>query len=119
MSMKKDYIYSLGVIINKKNGDYLYAVVADTGKDKRGMGEVSIYAAWKMKGITPPKNHVVYPKHKIANQDQTGKWKIVLFQKSAPKGKKDGWHYKTTKALRGHLKSVGKKCYKGTGKCLN
>ena len=118
-SMKK-YKFSSGVIVNRKNGDYMYAVVGETGGTKP-VGEVSIYAAWKMNYITPPKNHQVYENHRIGNKSQNGRWKIILFQKSAPNSKKakSGWKYKKTSTLNPQIKSVGQKCYKGTGKCLN
>ena len=50
----KPYIYGIGVIENINTGDYLYCIIADVGpkmlgKKKNGLGEVSIYAAWKMK----------------------------------------------------------------------
>ena len=111
-SMKK-YKFSSGVIVNRKNGDYMYAVVGETGGTK--------YAAWKMNYITPPKNHQVYENHRIGNKSQNGRWKIILFQKSAPNSKKakSGWKYKKTSTLNPQIKSVGQKCYKGTGKCLN
>ena len=106
--------------MKRKNGDYMYAVVGETGGTKP-VGEVSIYAAWKMNYITPPKNHQVYENHRIGNKSQNGRWKIILFQKSAPNSKKakSGWKYKKTSTLNPQIKSVGQKCYKGTGKCLN
>lgn len=118
-SMKK-YKFSSGAIVNRKNGNYMYAVVGETGGTKP-VGEVSIYAAWKMNGITPPKNHKTGPEHMIGNTSQDGEWKIILFQKSAPNSKKakSGWKYKKTSTLNPQIKRVGQKCYKGTGRCLN
>jgi RHS repeat-associated protein len=118
------YKYSLGVIVNKKNGNYLYCVVGEVGPEMP-VGEVSIYAAWKMKGIKPPKNNVVKKKHKIGNQSQSGSWTIILFERSSPsskastKNKKYGWSYKNQKKLRKQIKKQGQKCYTGKGKCLN
>lgn len=45
---KSSYKFSVGVIVNKKTNDYIYCVVAEVGAEKRGMGEVSIYAAWQI-----------------------------------------------------------------------
>lgn len=74
-----------------------------------------------MNNIKPPKDHKVGPEHMIGNTSKYGEWKIVLFQKSAPNSKKakSGWKYKKTSTLNPQIKSVGQKCYKGTGRCLN
>ena len=42
------YKYSVGVIIDEE-GNYLYCVAAESGPKANGMGEMSIYAAWRMK----------------------------------------------------------------------
>lgn len=58
----------------------------------------------------------------IGNIDQVGKWKFILFEISAPNSSsknKYGWKYKKTRKLRRQIKRQGKKCYRGTGKCLN
>ena len=44
------YKYSVGVIIDKE-GNYLYCVAAESGPKANGMGEMSIYAAWRMKKL--------------------------------------------------------------------
>ena len=125
---KAMYKFSVGVIINTSNNNYLYCVVAEVGPEEKGMGEVSIYAAWKMRGINPPKK---LPKdsrgidlYMIGNKNQTGNWKIILFKKSSPKpkqkNKKYGWKYKNTASrFRRQIKKEGSKCYTGKGKCLN
>lgn len=115
------YKFSVGVIVNRKNGNYLYCVVGEQGPEMK-LGEVSIYAAWKMKGIKPPKNGKVKKEHMIGDTDQVGKWKFILFEISAPNSSsknKYGWKYKKTRKLRRQIKRQGKKCYRGTGKCLN
>lgn len=43
-----------------------------------------------------------------------------MFEKSAPGGtEKCGWKYQDKKIFRKQIKTEGKKCYKGAGKCLN
>ena len=122
---KAKYKFSLGVIIDTDSKNYLYCVVAELGPEKNGMGEVSIYAAWKMANIgVPKKTYKIKEKYKIGNIDQEAskKWKIILFQKSSPmpKAKKCGWKYKAApKDFREQIKSVGLECYTGLGKCLN
>ncbi|MCR5792665.1 MAG: RHS repeat-associated core domain-containing protein, partial [Lachnospiraceae bacterium] len=117
------YKWSVGVIVNEKNGNYLYCVVADTSvyhpnesdeHVQKGVGEASIYAAWKM------------GKKSKTNSSLKGEWRFVIFQKSAPSKKTvekkkiaHGWKCKSVKKLRKQIKKEGKKCYKGTGKCLN
>ena len=64
-------------------------------------------------------------KNRIGNMSQVGSWEIILFESSAPssrafsKGKRYGWKYKKVNGFRKQIKKRGKKCYKGTGKCLN
>ena len=123
---KKKYRFCSGVIINRNNGNYLYCVVAEVGPKGKGMGEVSIYAAWRMRGWKAPnKNKKVPDKKKIGERSTEGSWKIILFDKSEPNRKakysKFGWKYKKTSSLRKQIKKIGKKYYKGgrRGKCLN
>ena len=121
------YKYSLGVIIDTNNGNYLYCVVAEIGPEANGMGEVSIYVGWKMKGLKIPKDISKVKKECMIgdkSQEATKKWKIILFEKSSPKPmknkKKYGWKYKgKASKFRKQIKKIGSKCYKGTGKCLN
>ncbi|MGI6501485.1 MAG: DNRLRE domain-containing protein [Anaerostipes sp.] len=118
------YMLSVGVIINRNTKDYLYCVVAEYGSKKNGMGEVSIYAAWKMREMgIPSMNKKVSKKKRIANQSQKGSWKIIVYKKSAPNAKKYrcGWEHKNGSKLRSQIKRIGKKFYKGgrKGKCLN
>lgn len=120
-SMKR-YKFSVGVIRNVKKNLYMYAVVADIGPQKNGIGEVSIYSAWKLTNKQPPKNHNVKSYHRIGNKGQKGKWKIKISQKSAPnvKAKKCGWKYKSTSSLNRQIKSIGKKYFKKErGRCVN
>lgn len=117
------YIYSLAVVTCKKNkhdpgrkkirkGDYLYCIVAETNDEGLPLGEVSIYAAWKLIGA---KSH-----EKIGENTQTGLWNMKIYEKSSPNSKKLFCGWKTSsKALRKQIIKIGKKCYKGTGKCLN
>ncbi len=123
---KASYKFSVGVIVDTSNGNYLYCVVAETGPEMP-IGEVSIYAAWKMKGISIPKSYSqVKEKHLIGNKDQKAekKWRFLLFEKSSPEPKKTnqkyGWKYnKKTKDLNDQIKMEGMECYRGTGRCLN
>ena len=112
------YYNSLAVITCGKNirgtkvkrGDYLYCAVIETHNTKGAkMGEVSIYAAWKVLGMRKEEH--------IANSfpENRGKWKIDIFQRSCPKG---GWG-NSNKKMNRQLKKHGKKCYIGKGKCLN
>jgi len=93
----------------------LYCVVADLGPTDNGMGEVSIYAAWKMK-------HKVKSKPNIGNKSQKGDWKIIVYNHSAlnPNKKYCGWSMNDSK-LNKQIKERGKKKkYKmKKGKCLN
>lgn len=121
------YKYSLGVIIDTNNGNYLYCVVAEIGPEANGMGEVSIYVGWKMKGLSIPTGNTQLNVNYMMgdnSQEATKKWKIILFEKSSPKPmknkKKYGWKYKgKASKFRKQIKKIGSKCYKGTGKCLN
>ena len=117
---KKNFKFSCAVIVNRLKGDYLYCVVAEVGPEMR-LGEVSIYAAWKMMNISPPQNRKVYKKHMIGNYDQQGSWEIILFKNSSPNPNtsKCGWKYKKEKYLNKQIYQIGQKCYKGVGKCLN
>ncbi len=113
------YLYSLAVITCGSNvkgtkvrkGDYLYCAVLETHEVSWAeMGEVSIFAAWKVLGI---KN-----KEHIGNSfpdNRGGKWKIDIFEKSMPKG---NWAT-NDKKLRKQIYKHGRKCYRGKGKCLN
>lgn len=121
---KKAYKFSSGVIINRSNGDYLYCVVGEVGKEAKGMGEVSIYAAWIMDGLNPPKSkREVTEDHMIGNSGSEESWKILLFKKSCPnpkkKNKKYGWKYKKQKKLYDQIIEIGEQYYTGKGKCLN
>ena len=122
------YRYSLGVII-AKNGDYLYCVVAEAGPPENGMGEVSIYAAWKMykldiyfdtnSSIELGNNYLIAGSNKYKE-----KFKFILFEKSAPDPKVvdgRGWNYKDAKEFNKQIVRIGKKCYKKgkKGNCLN
>jgi len=121
------YRHSVGAIIDSE-GNYLHCVVAERGPKDNGMGEVSIYAAWKMKKliVPPPKKEdgSLDSDYIIGNEDQKqdngAKWRIVVFQKSAPDAtaKRCGWHYKIPEAFRMHIYNIGKKYYKGTGERL-
>lgn len=119
------FAHSVGVVITE-DGNYLYCVVAETGPIENGLGEVSIYAAWKLHKLsTPPELN------KFGNLDDNymlgedskdeKKYRFILFEKSAPAPKKNrsGWKYKNAKAFRQQIVKEGRKCYRGTGKCLN
>ena len=86
------------------------------------MGEVSIFAAWKLNGIkVPGKTKDANDQQAIGNMDQKGSWSIKLFKNSAPNGKKEhaGWST-NPKQLRTQLINRGSKCYKAPrNKCLN
>ncbi len=119
--------YSIGVIIRKKknknkkiyeNDGYLFCVVAETGpfeidKGKKTventLGEVSIYAAWILKGLNVSKidttNRKSLDKYNNKKEYIIGnnsvkkkgvKYKIIVFEKSAPvsNGHRGGWCYK-------------------------
>ena len=110
--------YSLGVIVKKnkkidKNDEYLFCVVAETGpveikvKEKNvenTLGEVSIYAAWILKGlnvssINTTEKTRLRNNYKIGNisvEDDGVEYKIIVFEKSAPvsNGHRGGWDYK-------------------------
>ena len=98
--------------INRDKNEYLYGVVAELGPEDNKLGEVSIYAAWKM-------THQLKSKPSIGNDGQEGNWQIILYKTSAPKAnvKHGGWKYKPAK-LNTQLKKQGKKFYK-KGRCLN
>ncbi len=120
------YKHSVGVIIDEK-GNYLYCVAAESGLKANGMGEISIYAAWRMKKLDTNFNvdeaKILKNKYIIAsdNKDEGKKYKFILFSKSAPAPEKtrSGWYYKNQKKLYKQIIEEGKKCYRGTGKCLN
>ena len=122
------YKYSVGVIIDKE-GNYLYCVAAESGPKENGMGEMSIYAAWRMKkfkiyfDVDSEKPEILPNKYIIGvdNKDEGKKYKFILFSKSAPAPEKtrSGWYYKNQKKLYKQIIEEGKKCYRGTGKCLN
>ena len=120
------YKHSVGVIIDEE-GNYLYCVVAESGLKANGMGEISIYAAWRMKKLDTNFNvdeaKILKNKYIIAadNKDEGKKYKFILFSKSAPAPEKtrSGWYYKNQKKLYKQIIEEGKKCYRGTGKCLN
>ncbi len=122
------YKYSVGVIIDKE-GNYLYCVAAESGPKANGMGEMSIYAAWRMKklkiyfDVDSDKPEILDGKYIIAadNKDEGKKYKFILFSKSAhaPEKTRSGWYYKNQKKLYKQIIEEGKKCYRGTGKCLN
>ena len=121
------YKHSVGVIIDEK-GNYLYCVAAESGPKKNGMGEMSIYAAWRMKkfkiyfDVDSEKPEILPNKYIIGvdNKDEGKKYKFILFSKSAPAPEKTraDW-YKNQKKLYKQIIKEGKKCYRGTGKCLN
>ena len=121
------YKYSVGVIIDEK-GNYLYCVAAESGPKKNGMGEMSIYAAWRMKkfkiyfDVDSEKPEILPNKYIIGvdNKDEGKKYKFILFSKSAPAPEKTraDW-YKNQKKLYKQIIKEGKKCYIGTGRCLN
>lgn len=121
------YKHSVGVIIDKE-GNYLYCVVAESGPKANGMGEMSIYAAWRMKklkinfDVDSDKPKKLSDEYIIgdANKDKGKKYKFILFSKSAPAPEKTraGW-YKNQKKLYKQIIEEGKKCYRGTGRCLN
>ncbi len=126
------YLYSVGVIINRRTGNYLFGVVAEYGPKDAGLGEVSIYAAWKMKGWGIPSKSERVPKAKrIADSSVRIKkttFRIIIYRKSTPKPKAKnsgyGWKYTNASKFRKQIKSVGKKFYKPgrgqkKGKCLN
>lgn len=102
------YKYSVGVIIDKE-GNYLYCVAAESGPKKNGMGEMSIYAAWRMKklkiyfDVDSDKPEILDGKYIIAadNKDEGKKYKFILFSKSAPAPEKtrSGWYYKNQKKI--------------------
>ncbi len=101
------YKHSVGVIIDEK-GNYLYCVAAESGPKKNGMGEMSIYAAWRMKkfkiyfDVDSEKPEILPNKYIIGvdNKDEGKKYKFILFSKSAPAPEKTraGW-YKNQKKL--------------------
>ena len=108
------YRYSVGVIINKKNKNYIFCVVADVGKEINGMGEVSIYAAWKMMGTADKKPN-------IGDEDQKGDFRIRLFKTSAPNPSKSrcGW-ISNNRDINRQIYQEGKKCYsRSNGRLLN
>ena len=121
------YKYSVGVIIDKE-GNYLYCVAAESGPKENGMGEMSIYAAWRMKkfkiyfDVDSEKPEILPNKYIIGvdNKDEGKKYKFILFSKSAPAPEKTraDW-YKNQKKLYKQIIKEGKKCYIGTGRCLN
>ena len=100
------YKYSVGVIIDEE-GNYLYCVVAESGLKANGMGEISIYAAWRMKKLDTNFNvdeaKILKNKYIIAsdNKDEGKKYKFILFSKSAPAPEKtrSGWYYKNQKKI--------------------
>ena len=102
------YKYSVGVIIDKE-GNYLYCVAAESGPKENGMGEMSIYAAWRMKklkiyfDVDSDKPEILDGKYIIAadNKDEGKKYKFILFSKSAPAPEKtrSGWYYKNQKKI--------------------
>ena len=122
------YKHSVGVIIDEE-GNYLYCVVAESGLKANGMGEISIYAAWRMKklkiyfDVDSKKPEKLLDNYIIAgdNKDEGKKYKFILFSKSAPAPEKtrSGWYYKNQKKLYKQIIEEGKKCYRGTGRCLN
>ncbi len=121
------YKYSVGVIIDEE-GNYLYCVAAESGPKANGMGEMSIYAAWRMKkfkiyfDVDSEKPEILSNKYIIGDdsKDKGKKYKFILFSKSAPAPEKTraGW-YKNQKKLYKQIIEEGKKCYIGTGRCLN
>ena len=124
----KSYIYSVGVIVNMKNGNYLCAVVAELGPISKGLGEVSIYAGWKMRGWPiPTKKKKNDNKYRIGNSSLDGSWLVNIYRDSAPNRKASksgyGWKYKNASKFRKQIKKVGKKFYKPFrrkgGRCLN
>ncbi|MCI8749551.1 MAG: hypothetical protein HFH67_17110 [Lachnospiraceae bacterium] len=107
-------------------GNYLYCVVAETGPIENGLGEVSIYAAWKLHKLSTPPEFNKFGKLDdgyMLGEDSKDekKYRFILFEKSAPDPKKtrSGWKYKNAKAFRQQIVKEGRKCYRGTGKCLN
>ena len=100
------YKHSVGVIIDEE-GNYLYCVVAESGLKANGMGEISIYAAWRMKKLDTNFNvdeaKILKNKYIIAsdNKDEGKKYKFILFSKSAPAPEKTrfGWYYKNQKKI--------------------
>ncbi len=121
----KKFKYSLGVIVRKKKNkkisekdDYLFCVVAETGPTKitvdekeitNTLGEVSIYAAWILKGLdispidtTDRESLTKYNvdgKYNIGDtsvEENGVEYKIIVFQKSAPVSDvhRGGWDYK-------------------------
>ena len=100
------YKHSVGVIIDEE-GNYLYCVVAESGLKANGMGEISIYAAWRMKKLDTNFNvdeaKILKNKYIIAsdNKDEGKKYKFILFSKSAPAPEKtrSGWYYKNQKKI--------------------
>ena len=85
------YKHSVGVIIDEE-GNYLYCVAAESGPKANGMGEMSIYAAWRMKklkiyfDVDSKKPEKLLDNYIIAgdNKDEGKKYKFILFSKSAP-----------------------------------
>ena len=100
------YKHSVGVIIDEE-GNYLYCVVAESGLKANGMGEISIYAAWRMKKLDTNFNvdeaKILKNKYIIVsdNKDEGKKYKFILFSKSAPAPEKtrSGWYYKNQKKI--------------------
>ena len=96
------YKHSVGVIIDEE-GNYLYCVVAESGLKANGMGEISIYAAWRMKKLDTNFNEILPNKYIIGvdNKDEGKKYKFILFSKSAPAPEKTrfGWYYKNQKKI--------------------
>lgn len=123
----RPYIYSVGVIIDRNNNNnYLFGVVAELGPNSKGMGEVSIYAGWKMRQWSIPSKKKQVPSWaRIGNSSLNGNWHVTVFRKSAPNSSKSGygWKYKNAKKFRKQIKQVGKKYYKPPrgrgGRCLN
>ena len=109
----KKYSRSVGVLIDFSTNNYVYGIVADNNDELKNntVGEISIYAAWNIKGQ-------LKKKPKIKGIKTEGKYGIILYAKSAPKG---GWNANVRKpaALRKKILKQGKRCFKGVGKCLN
>ncbi len=159
--------YSLGVITKKGgkgNGNYLYCVVAETGPKKiqaknlmsketkknksiteqekevqNTLGEVSIYAAWKLAGLntssidTTKTTSLRNTKYMIGNNsvEKKGvKYEIKIFETSSPssfqkktnKNKKTlyGWKYEDAEEFRKQITDTGDYLLKlDKKKCLN
>ena len=99
---KQDLLGCVGVIINNKTGDYVFAVVCEIGPNENGTGygacawdEVSIRAAWLLNGHQPGTP--------IANTRQYGSYTYIILPNT-----KQTWTNNNA-MLQGQIDEAGKK----------